>query len=155
MNTTDKIREIHRNPNFLRWWQKVILFVVFVSLIVFIASLFIDIPPGWSTATHVFDLVAAILLGIDLLFEYLQAKTKKDFLRNHWFEILAMLPWGRAVSEGARAIRVTTAVRAIEATSHAHRITAPLPVVPEKIEVKNSIKRKSNRKNRKRTGSST
>lgn len=137
MTTADKIREIHRNPNFLRWWQKAIIVIVFLSLILFIVSLLIDIPQKWNTWIHLFDLFAGIMLGIDLLFEYLQAKTKKDFLRNHWFEILAMLPWGRAVSEGARAIRVTTAVRAIEATSHARRMTTPLPVV---LEVKETQK---------------
>jgi len=100
-HTSKRRKDFGARPDMLQWWQKIFLFAIAVSIVEFVVSVFVEYSHRLEEMIHVFHLVVIMMIITDLVFEYIQADEKKDFLKKHWIEIIAIFPWG-AVGRGAR-----------------------------------------------------
>lgn len=95
-----------------------------LALVLLVVVSFFELAPlfGWApqpsaaraSLLEQADLTALLVLVLEMIAQYRSARNKALFLRQNWFLILALLPFGvilRAASllEGARAVRVVEA----------------------------------------------
>lgn len=75
------------------------------------------------------DFVIALIFLADFLWDLWHAPDKKKYWREHWYELLASIPFESPVFEalrGLRVLRIVQVVRIIRASTHLHRVTQSL-----------------------------
>tara|TARA_B110000438_G_C15304919_1_gene432781 strand:- start:16 stop:405 length:390 start_codon:yes stop_codon:yes gene_type:complete len=77
------------------------LVVFFIGLFAFDSDLFgfneplIDFPSEWKPAWELISWVIWGIFVVDVYFKYRDSENWKSFLKNHWFDIILLIPFFR------------------------------------------------------------
>ena len=81
-----------KTDSFIRKWQWFMIGLLGLSVTLFIIELSFDLN---SKTLHIIEVVDLIIIGVfaaELLVHFVSAKDKKQFLKENWLLILAVLP---------------------------------------------------------------
>ena len=90
-------------------WSMLVLAVVDILLLV-ARNVYADFLPGWADTTIVaVDLAILLVFALEFLGEIRQATDKVAYTRNHWYEVVGMVPiahWGFRAFRLVRLLRM-------------------------------------------------
>jgi hypothetical protein len=75
------------------FWNHLLLLTVFIVFVLIVLQLLFDIE-GYQTFITVIDYSVIAIFSIDLVFLYRKSKNLHDFIRNHWLDMVAVMPFG-------------------------------------------------------------
>lgn len=89
----------------LEWlWKAIALISLFVILAALLAELFLHLSEEQEQLLLTIELIALLILFLDLAIHFYRAKHKKKFLKENWLMVLSFLPFG-SIFRIARGIR--------------------------------------------------
>jgi basic amino acid/polyamine antiporter, APA family len=83
-------------------------------MVVTIFELFYELSLGWRFLIDIFDLFVVAIFAIDLYYRWFESKTLVEYLKKHWIDIIATIPFsliflyhdGVALTRGLRGVRI-------------------------------------------------
>jgi voltage-gated potassium channel len=78
--------------NKIKQMEVVIAVLAIVSIILVAIESLVTLSHGWLMAVYITDLVICIVFAIDFFRRMKESRSKSQFMKDNWFEILAMIP---------------------------------------------------------------
>ena len=77
------------------WWKFVAIIALFFILITFLLEFFVHLTVEQQHLLELLDIIAIIILAIDLAIHYLESKQKKHFFRRNWILVVSLFPFAQ------------------------------------------------------------
>ena len=74
------------------WWKVIAIIALFFILISFVLEFLVHLNEEQIFLLEMLDLVAIVILAIDLIIHYIETKEKKHFFRKNWLLVVSLFP---------------------------------------------------------------
>jgi voltage-gated potassium channel len=79
-------------PQLQRFVEPVIALLALLSVALICLEYLVALPTGWMNVVYLADVTICLIFAVEFIWRYRSTGQKKRFLRESWYEVLAMLP---------------------------------------------------------------